>query len=32
VCDPFQNLLFKAKGGVIIDEAAIFQAAESGLP
>jgi superfamily II DNA or RNA helicase/DNA-binding XRE family transcriptional regulator len=28
VRDPFGSLLFKAKGGVIIDEAEIFQAAE----
>jgi SNF2 family DNA or RNA helicase/DNA-binding XRE family transcriptional regulator len=28
VRDPFGSLLFKAKGGVVIDEAAIFQAAE----
>jgi len=28
VRDPFGRLLFKGKGGVVIDEAAIFQAAE----
>ena len=32
VQDPFGSLLFKARGDVIIGEAAIFQAAESGLP
>jgi hypothetical protein len=32
VRDPFEKLLVRARGGVIIDEAAIFQAAESGLP
>lgn len=30
VCDPFKKLLFRAKGGVVIDESAIFAAAEAG--
>ncbi len=30
VQDPFGSLLFKARGGVIIDEQAVFQAAEVG--
>lgn len=29
VCDPFGKLLFRAKGGVVIDESAIFAAAEA---
>jgi hypothetical protein len=28
VQDPFQKLLVRAKGGVIIDEASVFEAAE----
>jgi hypothetical protein len=29
VRDPFGKLLFRAKGGVVIDESAIFAAAEA---
>jgi hypothetical protein len=32
VQDPFQKLLFTAKGGVIIDETQILQAAENEVP